>query len=62
MGPALNLRGALGGYVIECDGHVIAEAVSFLQASTLMRQFRVVRAFAAEELRHVLSKQREAGL
>jgi hypothetical protein len=56
-GPALNLRGALNGYVIECDGHAIAEAASFLQAATLLRQFRAVRFFAAEELRCVLSKQ-----
>lgn len=56
-GPALNLRGCFNGYLIECDGQPIAFAKTFFAASALYREFRAVRAFAAETLHHTLARK-----
>jgi len=60
MGSSLIIHGAYDGYVVSCDGQVVAKAPTFLEACAALHRLRAIRAFAKEELAHVLSKREAA--
>lgn len=57
MGPALTLRGCYDGFVVECDGLIVAKAPTFLKACEALHRLRAIRAFAREELTHLLDRK-----
>lgn len=57
MGPSLVITGAYDGYVVSCDGQIVAKAPTFLDACEALHRLRAIRAFAKEELFHTLAKK-----
>jgi hypothetical protein len=54
--PSLVIHGSADGFVVSSDGVWLTAPAPWDEASAALRELRATRVFAAETLRHLLSK------